>query len=100
VSFAGLRESLVDPGIADSAAALVVVTGVFWRSRFKYGLRGYRFALLEAGHLMQNAVLAATDLELDALPIGGFYDALLDRLVGADGLDEASLYALALAGSR
>ncbi len=36
---------------------------VFWRSRFKYGLRGYRFALLEAGHLVQNAVLAATDLD-------------------------------------
>ena len=36
-----------------------VVTGVFWRSRFKYGPRGYRFALLEAGHLVQNALLAA-----------------------------------------
>ena len=32
------------------------------RSRFKYGLRGYRFALLEAGHVVQNAVLAAADL--------------------------------------
>ena len=49
---------------------------------------------------MQNAVLAAADLELAALPLGGFHDALLDRLVGANGLDEASLYALAVSGTR
>jgi SagB-type dehydrogenase family enzyme len=94
--FADLREALVDQTLADGAAALLVVTGVFWRSRFKYGVRGYRFTLLEAGHLVQNALLASTDLELAALPLGGFHDALLDRLVGADGLDESSLYALAL----
>ena len=97
--FADLRESLVDPTLADGAAALLVVTGVFWRSRFKYGARGYRFTLLEAGHLVQNAVLASTDLELHALPLGGFHDVLLDRLVGADGLDESSLYALVLSAS-
>ena len=98
--FAGVRKALVDPGLADFASALVVVTGVFWRSRFKYGLRGYRFALLEAGHLAQNAVLAAADLDLVALPLGGFHDLLLDELVGADGLGEASLYGLVLTGSR
>ena len=42
---------------------------------------------------MQNAVLAAVELDLVALPLGGFHDRLLDELVGADGLDEASLYA-------
>lgn len=100
MSFAQLREALVDPALADVASALIVITGVFWRSRFKYGARGYRFVLLEAGHLAQNAVLAATDLDLAALPLGGFHDVLLDRLVGVDGLDEASLYALVLAGAR
>jgi SagB-type dehydrogenase family enzyme len=98
LKFADLRESLVDQSLADATAALVVVTGMFWRSRVKYGPRGYRFALLEAGHLAQNALLAATDLELTALPVGGFHDAALDRLVGADGLDESSLYAVVLSG--
>lgn len=98
--FADWRETLVDQSLADVAAALLVVTGVFWRSRFKYGARGYRFTLFEAGHLVQNAVLASTDLELAALPVGGFHDAMLDRLVGADGLDEATLYALVLSACR
>jgi SagB-type dehydrogenase family enzyme len=91
-------EALVDPALVEGAAALIVVTAMFWRSRFKYGARGYRFALLEAGHVVQNLALAAAVLELPALPVGGFYDRRLDALVGADGLDEASLYALLLAG--
>jgi SagB-type dehydrogenase family enzyme len=86
--------AVLDPAVADSAAALLVVTAMFWRSRFKYGTRGYRFALLEAGHAVQNAVLAAAALRVPALPVGGFYDRKLDALVGADGLDEASVYAL------
>jgi hypothetical protein len=32
--FTDLRDALVDQTLADGAAALLVVTGVFWRSRF------------------------------------------------------------------
>jgi SagB-type dehydrogenase family enzyme len=95
---ADVGAALVDPALAENAAALLVVTATFWRSRFKYGLRGYRFALLEAGHAVQNAVLAATALRVAALPLGGFYDRRVDALVGADGLDEATVYALLLGG--
>jgi SagB-type dehydrogenase family enzyme len=91
--------ALVDRELAENAAALLVVSAMFWRSRFKYGLRGYRFALLEAGHVMQNALLAAAALGVPARPLGGYYDRLLDALVGADSLDEASVYALLLGGT-
>jgi SagB-type dehydrogenase family enzyme len=93
-----ISAAIVEPALAEQASGLVVLTAVFWRSRFKYGLRGYRFALLEAGHAMQNAVLAAAALGVPALPLGGFYDRRLDDLVGADGLAEASAYALQLGG--
>lgn len=96
---ADVRRGLVDPELVDTASALLVVTAMFWRSRFKYGTRGYRFAFLEAGHAVQNAILAATSLELAALPLGGFYDRRIDELVGADGLDEATVYALLLGGA-
>jgi SagB-type dehydrogenase family enzyme len=95
---ADVGAALVDPALAENAAALIVVTAMFWRSRFKYGLRGYRFALLEAGHAVQNTVLAATALRVPALPLGGFYDGRADDLVGADGLDEATVYAVLLGG--
>jgi len=96
VDVADVKRAFVDAALPDTASAVLVVTSVFWRSRCKYGPRGYRFSLLEAGHLAQNAVLAASALDLSALPVGGFYDRRLDELVGADGLDQASVYALVL----
>jgi SagB-type dehydrogenase family enzyme len=100
VDRADVARTLVEPELVDSAAALIVLTAMFWRSRFKYGLRGYRFALIEAGHVMQNLVLAAAALGIAARPLGGYYDRLLDGLVGADSLDEASVYALLLGGGE
>jgi SagB-type dehydrogenase family enzyme len=92
--------TLVDPPLAARSSLVLVVTAMFWRSRFKYGLRGYRFALLEAGHVVQNLVLAATALRLPTLPLGGWYDRRVDALVGADGLDEATVYVVLVGGRR
>ena len=85
-------------GLVDDGSAAILIRAVFGRTRFKYGQRGYRFALLEAGHAMQNAVLAATALRVPALPLGGYYDAAFDELVGADGVEESVVYALVLGG--
>lgn len=90
-----LETVFVDPAVGRAPATLVV-TGLFWRSRCKYGLRGYRFALLEAGHLVQNLLLLAAATGIEALPLGGFYDDALDRLVSADGVNESVVYAVAL----
>ena len=82
------------PELLAGCPALVVVTAVFWRSRFKYGARAYRFALLEAGHVAQSFLLAAEALGLASTPVGGFYDTLVDSFVGVDGLHEATVYVL------
>ncbi len=86
----------IQPELEESCAATVLVTAVVYRSTFKYGDRGYRFMLLEAGHLVQNAVLAATALELGATPIGGYLDRDVDRWLRLDGLSESTVYALLL----
>jgi SagB-type dehydrogenase family enzyme len=82
------------PELLAECAAFVVVTAVLWRSRFKYGQRAYRFALLEAGHVGQSFLLAAEALGLAATPVGGFYDTRVDESLGIDGLTEVSLYLL------
>lgn len=79
-----------------SAGVLLAVTGVFGRSRFKYGLRGYRFTLLEAGHVLQNVLLAATALRLAAIPVAGVDDRSLERLLRVDGVDESVVYCAAI----
>ncbi len=84
------------PELLAPAAALIVVTAMFWRTRFKYALRGYRFALLEAGHVGQNVALASAALGLAALPVGGVYDRRLEEVLGVDGVNESVVYVFAL----
>lgn len=79
-----------------NANALFVFTSVFMRSMCKYGARGYRFALLEAGHQAENICLMAVQLGLDSLCIGGFHDMGLNTLLGIDGQSHAALYCVAV----
>ena len=79
------------------ASIALILTIIGGRSRFKYGERGYRFALLEAGHIAQNVLLAATALQLGAVPVGGFVDDEMNAILDVDGVDEAAIY-LVVAG--
>ncbi len=83
------------PWVAD-AAVVAVISFVGARSLTKYGDRGYRYALLEAGHTMQNLNLAVAALGLGAVNLGGFYDDELAVLCGIDIEQEIPLYCCAL----
>ncbi len=87
-----LRSTVFVDGLAETASMAIVITAVFGRTKIKYGERGYRFALLEAGHVVQNLLLMTTALHLGSCPIGGFVDDYINDLVDVDGLDEATLY--------
>jgi nitroreductase len=60
--------------LVTGGAILWVIVGDGERVEAKYGSRGYRFLLLEAGHLMQNLCLLSASLELSTLPLGGFLE--------------------------
>ena len=75
-------------------SAVLVLTGIPGKSRFKYGERGYRFMMLEGGHISQNILLSANSLDLASYPMGGFVDDDVDELIGINGVDEVSLYML------
>jgi SagB-type dehydrogenase family enzyme len=86
----------VQQDLARNAAAIFFIVAVFARSTFKYGDRGYRFVLLEAGHLAQNANLTAREMGLATTNIGGFADRAVDRYLGLDGLNESAIYLMLL----
>ena len=79
-----------------TAALVLVLTGVPARVTAKYGDRGQRYLLLEAGHISENAYLEATALGLGCCAIGAFVDVEVDRLLGVDGHAESSVFMLAL----
>ena len=87
---------MVQRDLFHEAAAAILISAIFFRSTFKYGDRGYRFVLIEAGHLGQNVLLAAGELGLAAVPVGGFLDRQLDAQLDLDGIQESVVYALLL----
>jgi SagB-type dehydrogenase family enzyme len=78
----------------EKSAVCILMVASFLRTKFKYGERGYRFVLLEAGHIAQNMLLVAESLGLGALPVGGYIDDQLNAMVGVDGCEQAVVYAV------
>lgn len=80
----------------DKAAAVIVLSVDLGPPTRRYGERGYRYALLEAGHSGQNICLAAAALGLGAVPVGGFDDDLVNQGLREDLGDSVAVYAVAL----
>jgi SagB-type dehydrogenase family enzyme len=87
-----IESILVQRELATCASLLVFITAVFERSTFKYGNRGYRFALLEAGHVAQNVNLVANALGLGCANLGGYFDRRADDFLDLDGLLHSTIY--------
>jgi SagB-type dehydrogenase family enzyme len=87
-----LKEAFIGDKMMDNAVAVLVITALFPRNKFKYGERGYRFALMEAGHLAQNLILTGQALGLSVVPMGGFLDRRLENLLEVDGVEESVIY--------
>jgi SagB-type dehydrogenase family enzyme len=77
------------PAAGATAAAAVLLTNVFARYAWRYGQRGYRYALIDSGHIGENLRLAATALGHAHTPLPRFADDALAALLGVDGRSEA-----------
>lgn len=79
-----IRDQLIE-----ESGITILVTATFKRTTYKYGNRGYRFVLMEVGHLFQNIALVAEALNLGTCDIGGYEDDELNTLLQVDGVNEA-----------
>lgn len=71
----------------DGGAFFWILVGDGARIERKYGDRGYRFLLLEAGHLMQNLCLLSVHTGLTTLPLGGFFEGDIARTLHLSSTD-------------
>jgi SagB-type dehydrogenase family enzyme len=83
-------------GFLRAAPVVLVLTGLFQRTRWKYRERHYRYVCWEGGHLTQNVYLAAEAAGLGACMVGAFLDDRVNDLLGVDGRSEAALALIAL----
>ena len=94
------RQELVEAGLSQNflgtGAVVFIWTGVLNRARWKYRERAIRYLFLDAGHICQNLMLAATALNLGCCPVGAFFDEEVERLLEVDGREEVALYLAAV----
>ena len=81
------------------AGVVFIWSAILRRNFAKYGHRGLRYVMMDAGHICQNLLLAAEALDLGACPVAAFYDDQLNQLLDLDGEEESAIY-LAGVGSK
>lgn len=83
-------ESLLDQ------PAIFVISGIPWRTSWKYGPRGYRHLWWDAGMIIANLLALADSLGLPSRILVNFVDDEVNRLIGADGRSEMALSLVAM----
>lgn len=81
------------PSVASSPAT-VVLSGIPWRTTWKYQARGYRHLFWDSGMILANLLALASSGGHETEVVLGFADDETDRLLGIghrDGLGEMSL---------
>jgi hypothetical protein len=73
---------------AGGAASTLIVTGVPWRTGWRYAERGFRHIYWDAGTMLSQTLALADSAGLQPRLWTRFPDAEVSRLVGADGVQE------------
>ena len=94
-----LFEACLQQEYAREASVILLISAVFQQTKRKYNERGYRYALLDVGHLGKNIYLACTAQDKAIVPTSGFYDDHINELLNIDGIDESAVY-LAFIGKK
>ncbi|MFO7714104.1 SagB family peptide dehydrogenase [Desulfosarcina sp.] len=79
------------PPVDRNVAATFCITGIFFRSAWKYRSRAYRYVLLDAGHLLENLRLALVAMDLAFSIHLDFDDLGIEALLGLDPQREGCL---------
>jgi len=90
-----LAEAAVDSELA-AAEAVLALTGILWRTAWKYRARGYRHLYWDSGTMLANLLAVAAAEGRESRLRVAFVDGEVNRLLGVDGRREAALALLAV----
>ena len=86
-------DSIFMPWVQESAVC-VCISSVFDRTMRKYGERGYRYILLEAGHIGQLLYETCTLLDIAITGLGAVNESYLEGKLGLSENEESLIYTL------
>lgn len=92
-----LQSACFDHPAMQNTQLAMIITGVFYRSAWRYEDRAYRRIFLDTGHLLGNIELAAAMNDYRPHLIGGFVDEAVNDLLYIDSEQEGALAILSLA---
>jgi len=76
-----IRPIFMQEYFVDTAKFAIVMSVNFEKHSLAYKELSYKLALIESGHIGQNIQLASSLLELRTIPLLGFYDADLNKII-------------------
>jgi SagB-type dehydrogenase family enzyme len=82
--------------VLNDGGFLILVSGMYERSSWRYGERGYRRILLDSGHLLGNLSLMGREAGFLPFPMSGFQDKALNSLLFLGDANEVCMYGLAM----
>ena len=77
-----IKRSRPELSFVQSCPAVLLVTTIFWRAVWRYHDRGYRSALLDAGHMVENLVTAAKGMGMQTMTWLSMNDSVMRELIG------------------
>jgi len=89
---AGITGACLNQAFILKSAVTFLWTADAYRMTWRYGERGYRYLLLDAGHVCQNLFLASEAAGCGVCPIGAFDDDTVNEILGIDGKDRFVIY--------
>ncbi len=89
---AEVAHAALDQTMLEDAAIVFIWTAIVARSKWKYGERAYRYIYMDAGHIGQNAYIAAEAMGFGCCTVGAFFDDEVGSIIGIDNEDEIVIY--------
>ena len=91
-----LKNACLKQSQITNGAVIFFWVAIIERMRWRYGERGYRYILLDAGHICQNLYLAAENIDCGVCAIAAFEDEALNDVLGLDGHSSFVIYLASL----
>lgn len=79
-------ESVDGQRFSETIGASLIISGIFFRTTWKYRKRGYRYILNDTGHLVENLYLASLYEGIQPIVNYDFDDSKLNRLIGLNSI--------------
>lgn len=95
-----ITKAALDQSQVKKCGVTFLLVAVVERMKWRYGVRGYRYLHLDAGHVGQNIYLAAENIGCGVCAIAAFEDEELNNILDLDGEELFVIYLLTVGKKR